>query len=100
MRAGGRLGQLGSVPAVDQLVVCHGDACAPNTLIAADGTWSGHVDLGALGVADRWADLAVATASTMWNFGEGVEDAVLDAYGIERDDERIRFYRALWELED
>jgi aminoglycoside phosphotransferase len=36
-------------------VVCHGDACAPNTLIAAEGRWSGHVDLGMLGTADRWA---------------------------------------------
>src|SRR5262245_4550806 len=34
----------------------HGDACAPNTLLAADGRWSGHVDLGLLGIADRWAD--------------------------------------------
>jgi len=37
------------IPPVDELVVCHGDACAPNTLIGDDGTYSGHVDLGALG---------------------------------------------------
>ena len=46
------------IPPVDRLVVCHGDACAPNTLLTDDGRWSGHVDLGQLGVADRWADLA------------------------------------------
>jgi len=51
---------LAEPPPVDRLVVCHGEACAPNTLVADNGSWSGHVDLGALGVADRWADLAVA----------------------------------------
>ena len=55
-------------PPVDRLVVCHGDACAPNTLIDDDGRCCGHVDLGALGVADRWADLAVATMSLGWNY--------------------------------
>ncbi len=55
---------LTDAPPVDELVVCHGDSCAPNTLLTADGRCSGHVDLGALGVADRWADLAVATWST------------------------------------
>lgn len=85
-------------PAVDQLVVCHGDACAPNTLLGDDGNWSGHVDLGALGVADRWADLAVATWSAEWNYGPGWEAQLLDAYGIEPDPERIRYYRLLWDL--
>ncbi len=86
------------VPSIDRLVVCHGDACAPNTLITEDGRWSGHVDLGALGVADRWADLAVATWSTEWNYGPGFEQLLLDAYGVDRDDERIRYYRLLWDL--
>jgi hypothetical protein len=39
---------------VDVLVVCQGDACAPNTLITDNGACSGHVDLGATGVEDRW----------------------------------------------
>ncbi|WP_256069701.1 MULTISPECIES: aminoglycoside 3'-phosphotransferase [unclassified Streptomyces] len=83
-------------PPVDRLVVCHGDPCAPNTLLRADGSWSGHVDLGALGVADRWADLAVATWSTEWNYGPGWEDTLLDAYGVAPDPERTAFYRRLW----
>ncbi|MBM3663579.1 MAG: aminoglycoside 3'-phosphotransferase [Actinobacteria bacterium] len=85
-------------PRTDQLVVCHGDACAPNTLIANDGTCSGHVDLGTLGVADRWADLAIATWSTEWNYGPGWELTLLDAYGIDADPERTRYYRLLWDL--
>ncbi|WP_426322218.1 phosphotransferase [Microbacterium sp. E-13] len=83
-------------PPVDQLVVCHGDACCPNTLIGDDGRWSGHVDLGALGVADRWADIAVASMSTAWNYGEGWEDALIEAYGIAPDRERLSYYRELW----
>lgn len=85
-------------PSIDRLVVCHGDACAPNTLLADDGAFVGHVDLGSSGVADRWADLAIATWSLEWNFagGERLESELLDAYGIARDEERIRYYRALW----
>jgi kanamycin kinase len=92
------LEQAAAIPPVDKLVVCHGDACAPNTLIAADGRWSGHVDLGLLGTADRWADLAVATWSAGWNYGPGWERPLLDAYGIEPDQERTRYYRLLWDL--
>lgn len=90
--------RLDLTPPVDRLVVCHGDACAPNTLLAADGSFAAHVDLGSLGVADRWADLAVAAWSTEWNYGPGYDGLVYDAYGIEPDDERIAYYRLLWDL--
>jgi membrane-associated phospholipid phosphatase len=63
-----------------------------------DGRWTGHVDLGSLGVADRWADLAIATWSTQWNYGPGFEAALLDAYGIHPDPERTAYYRLLWDL--
>lgn len=90
---------LAGIPPADRLVVCHGDACAPNTLIAEDGRWSGHVDLGELGVADRWADLAVATWSAGWNYGPGWERPLLDAYGVRPDPDRTRYYRLLWDLD-
>ncbi|MDA8116940.1 MAG: aminoglycoside 3'-phosphotransferase [Actinomycetota bacterium] len=94
------LARLRNIPAVDTAVVCHGDACAPNTLLDGAGGFRAHVDLGSLGVADRWADLAVATWSTIWNFGEGYEDALLDAYGIDPDRERTAYYRLLWDCAD
>ena len=90
---------LADIPPADRLVVCHGDACAPNTLIAEDGRWSGHVDLGELGVADRWADLAVATWSAGWNYGPGWERPLLDVYGVGPDPGRTRYYRLLWDLD-
>jgi len=84
-------------PPPDRLVVCHGDACAPNTLIGDDGRCSGHVDLSDLGVADRWSDLAVATMSLDWNFERNCEADLFDAYGVTPDEERIAYYRARWE---
>ena len=90
----------GTAPPIDRLVVCHGDACVPNTLVDAAGDWAAHVDLGHLGRADRWADLAVASMSLGWNFGDGFEAAFFEAYGIEPDDLRIRFYRDLWNAPD
>jgi kanamycin kinase len=105
--AGGRYPQpaapahLGEPPPVDQLVVCHGDACSPNTLVDDDGRCCGHVDFGQLGVADRWADLAVATLSLGWNYPGRVWDAeFFAAYGIEPDPGRIDYYRRLWQAED
>jgi kanamycin kinase len=92
------LEQAAAIPPTDKLVVCHGDACAPNTLLASGGRWSGHVDLGLLGAGDRWADLAVATWSTEWNYGPGWDQPLLDAYGIAADPERTRYYRLLWDL--
>lgn len=85
-------------PPVDRLVVCHGDACAPNTLVGDDGRWTGHVDLARMGRGDRWADLAIASWSLGWNFGPGWEPDFYAAYGIEPDPERIHYYRLLWEL--
>jgi kanamycin kinase len=88
-------------PPVDRLVVCHGDACAPNTLIDDSGRCSGHVDLGDLGVADRWADLAVGILSLGWNYGDGPwEWELLDAYGVAEDPVRVDHYRRLWQAGD
>lgn len=93
---GHRRDELVQAPTVDRLVVCHGDACAPNTIVGVDGRWVGHVDLGALGAADRWADLAVASMSLGWNYGDGWEAAFFDAYGVEPDDARLAHHRLLW----
>jgi kanamycin kinase len=90
---------LGPRPPVDEPVLVHGDACAPNTLISPGGRWTGNVDFGDLAVGDRWADLAVASMSLDWNFGTGHQGELFDAYGIAPDPERIRYYRALWHLE-
>lgn len=89
-----------STPTIDRLVVCHGDPCSPNTIIAPDGSPAGHVDLGTLGRADRWADLAVASMNLDYNYGPGWEAEFFAAYEIERDEERIAFYRFLWDNED
>ena len=92
------LDQAAAIPPPDKVVVCHGDACAPNTLLNEAGHWSGHVDLGLLGVADRWADLAVATWSVEWNYGPGWDNLLFDAYGVRPDADRTRYYRLLWDL--
>jgi kanamycin kinase len=90
--------RIGDPPPVDRLVVCHGDACVPNTLLHDDGTFAAHVDLGSLGLADRWADLAVAAWSAEYDYGPGHDGHVYEGYGIEPDRERIAYYRLLWDV--
>jgi aminoglycoside phosphotransferase len=84
-------------PEREDLVVCHGDYCLPNVLIH-NSEVGGYVDLGNLGIADRWWDLAIATWSITWNLGPGWEDLFLESYGIERDPKQIAFYRLLYDL--
>lgn len=84
---GRRPESLGPAPPIERPVLVHGDACAPNTIISPSGEWVGHVDFGDLAVGDLWADLAVASLSLDWNFGEGHQHELFDAYGVEPDEE-------------
>lgn len=80
-------------------VVCHGDACLPNFMVdpvTADCT--GLIDLGRVGAADRYADIALLLASARETWCDEDEAGCADdeffrMYGIETvDRDRLRFY--------
>ena len=67
-------------------------------MLIDDWRVSGFVDLGELGVADRWADLTTATWSVTRNLGPGWEHLFLASYGVAPDPgKRARQYMDLLE---
>jgi kanamycin kinase len=86
-----------TAPDDEDLVVCHGDFCPPNVLLQS-GRVTGYVDLGELGAADRWWDVAVGGWSVGWNFGDELEPLFYESYGVTPDPGRIRFFRLLYDL--
>ncbi|WP_245562642.1 phosphotransferase [Nocardia araoensis] len=81
-------------PDDEDLVVAHGDFTPPNVL--ANGVV---LDVGGLGVADRYRDLALAVRDLRADFGEAEVTAFFAAYGLaEPDESRLTYYRLLDEL--
>ncbi len=86
-------------PAED-LVVAHGDPCLPNLLVdPATAELTGVVDVGRLGVSDRYRDLGIAVRSIARNLGPELAWRFLDAYGVPHPHlERLEYYVLLDEL--
>ena len=84
------------VESVAELVVCHGDACLPNVFfdpVTLEVT--GLIDLGRLGIADRYSDLALTTIQLVdeWSADPA---PFLSAYGLpDPDQRRLEFFRLL-----
>lgn len=85
------------LPLAPDPVVTHGDYSLDNLLLR-DGEVVGCIDVGRLGIADRYQDLAIA-----WNclgeFGASLQQRFLEQYGIREVDRRkLRFHLLLDEL--
>lgn len=91
----------------EDLVLTHGDFCLPNVFAEGD-TLSGFIDLGKMGPADRWQDIAIVLRSLEDNFAGNYHGGkaffsfepqmLLDELGIEMNEEKNRYYRLLDEL--
>ncbi|EIY0410771.1 TPA: aminoglycoside O-phosphotransferase APH(3'')-Ib [Escherichia coli] len=84
------------------MVVCHGDPCMSNFMVDPKTLQcTGLIDLGRLGTADRYADLAlmIANAEENWAAPDEAERAfavLFNVLGIEAPDrERLAFYLRL-----
>lgn len=90
----------------EELVLSHGDLCLPN-IFCQNEKLSGLIDLGRMGQADKWCDIALCYRSLKNNYngrytgkqisGYHSED-LFDALQIQPDWERIRYYILLDEL--
>jgi aminoglycoside phosphotransferase len=85
-------------PQEADLVVGHGDLCAPNVLLTDARSSAGYVDVGKLGVADRAADLGCGIWSLEFNRIGHVVDEFLDAYGLSVDRAAVQWYRDFYEV--
>ncbi|MEU8226894.1 aminoglycoside 3'-phosphotransferase [Kribbella sp. NPDC048915] len=84
------------VESVLEPVVCHGDACLPNVFFDPSSLEvTGLIDVGRLGLADRYSDLALVAIQVHdeWSADPG---PFFTAYGLPKPDpRRLEFFRLL-----
>lgn len=87
-------------------ILSHGDFCLPNIFIE-DGRISGFIDLGDMGIGDRWRDIALCYRSLKYNFDgtfggkvypEFSPELLFDVLGVSPNPEKLKFYLLLDEL--
>lgn len=90
----------------EELVLSHGDFCLPNIYIDNDQDIS-FIDLGRMGIADKWQDIALCYRSLKHNYDGGYggrvypecdPDLLFEKLEIQPDWEKIRYYILLDEL--
>ncbi len=89
----------------EEYVLSHGDFCLPN-IFAENGRISGFIDLGRMGYADKYQDIALCYRSLKHNiegkYGGMWEsfdpDVLFDALKIKPDWDKVRYYILLDEL--
>ncbi len=91
----------------EDLVLTHGDFCLPNLLAEGDQIQS-FIDLGRMGPADRWQDIAISIRSISDNLSgkysggkkyyDFKPEMLLKELGIPFDEEKFRYYKLLDEL--
>lgn len=81
----------------EELVFSHGDLSLPN-IFAYNNKFSGFIDVGECGIADKWFDIAIVTKSIIRNYGEKYLKDFYDQLGIIPNQEKIDYYNLLMEL--
>lgn len=86
-------------------VLAHGDYCLPNIFLK-DGKFHGFIDIGDMGIGEKWRDIALCWRSLRdnWQGRYGGSqypfdpDSLFDALGIKPDWEKMRYHLLLDEL--
>lgn len=85
-------------PCVSGRVVTHGDCSLGNLLMDAEGRVTGCIDVGRLGIADPYQDIAILWQN-LGDWGSAAQATFLAKLGIDEVDERrLSFHRCLDEL--
>ena len=81
----------------EELVFSHGDTSLPN-IFALKDKFSGFIDVGESGIADKWFDLAICEKSILRNYGQEYVNKFYEVLNIKRDDFKITYYLLMMEL--
>lgn len=81
----------------DEKCFSHGDISLPN-LFADGNNFSGFIDVGECGIADKWFDLAICEKSIIRNFGLKYVGRFYEELGIIPDRKKIDYYILMMEL--